>query len=293
MLKNHFALKRNILHISIMIANFIKLKILFFFLFFNLWCHCVYGQEVSDYTLEASIKIKSIGKTTRDVFQIYRELGANPQEVAVPFVFFTFLGYPNYPAIVSESNVCIFVYGSHPDCKRKYIVATKIVQDSNIQKILERFGCNIEINSGWTFFTQKKEDFNLIKDKQAILAYANERGNNDIEITVKPSIIDCTRLIEDKNLKNALNSIDKAQLFLNVSDNQIDINSDFFYKKEGFDFSDWLVKISNKPGIITKILSKNKNEVKANSLIERKELNNLCNRLRDHINSIGANTNYL
>lgn len=268
-----------------MISANIKLKVILFFIFFSCLGSLSYAQEVNEYSLEASVKIQSIHKSTQDLLQIYREIGANPQQVAVCFVFLSFLGYPNYPALVQDSNVCILIYSSPNTCKRKYVILCKLVEGSNIQKILENLGYNSETYFGWTFFT-KKDDFNLVKDKQELLAFANDRAKNEIDITVKPSILSCTKLVEDKNLRDALKNINKAQFSVNVSDNQIDINSDFFYNKEGFDFADWLVKNINKPGLSTKIIQKDKTEIKANFLLERKSLSSLCNQLKEHVNKI-------
>lgn len=268
-----------------MIGRIIKHKIFFSFIFFGCLA-MMQAQEINEYTLESSIKIQSIRKTTQDLLQVYREIGATPQQVAVPFVFLSFLGYPSYPAIIPDTNVSIFVFSAPHSCKKKYIFLAKLVEGSNIQKILENLGSNSQIDSGWTFFAKDKEDFQLLNDKQSFIAFANDRAENEIEITTNPAILSCTKLTEDKNLSSALKNIDKAQISINILDNQIDMKSDFIYKKEGFDFADWLVKNVNQPGIVTKILDKNKNQVKANFLLERKSLTNLCNILREHINKI-------
>ena len=252
-----------------------------FFIYFG-------NLEANEYSLEASIKIQSIRKTSQDLLQLYREIGATPQQVTFLFVFFSVLGYPNYPALAPDTNLCIFTYSSSNTCKRKYFIATKLVEGSNIQTILQNLGGNSETHSGRTFFTKHKEDFDLIKDKQSLLTFANDRPKSDIESIIKPSIISCTKLTEDRNFKDALRNIDKAQVSINVSDNQIETVSDFFYNKKGFDFADWLVKNLNKPGLVTKILQKDQNEMKANFFLERKTLSNLCNQLKEHINKISA-----
>lgn len=280
-----------------MINIYIKLKLFLISIFFLNLIPFVSAQDgrelqesnASTFSLEASAKKRSISKTTQDFIQLYRELGAQPKQIASAYMFLAFLGFPNYSSVAPESNLCIFVYGSPNRSSKKYILLAKLIPDSNIQKILENFGWTCEIHSGWAFLTKKKEDIGLIKDKQSVLNFANERSQNEIELTLNPSTLSRTLLIDDINLKEALKNSDKATLSINVFDNQIDINSEFSFSnnKEGFDFGDWLIKQSkeqNIPGLATKILSKDKNALKVNITLERKALNNFCDRLQDYNN---------
>lgn len=244
------------------------------------------AQNTDQYVLEGQVKIKSIGKTAQDALQMYREIGASSQQIAVPYMFLSFLGHPNYPAIYPNENVCIFLYGSPNDCKKKYVFMAKLQENNNLKKVAENLGWAVEEHKGWSFFTKNKSDFQLIEDKHSLINYANGNIKADLEFNTKPSILSLTKLKPDQDLHSVLSNVNKAVLNINLPEGQIIIDGCFDHKQEKPCLSAWLEKNANRWGLSTKITGQIRKESKVRIALERKDIGNFVNHLRTKVLSM-------
>lgn len=236
-------------------------------------------EEINQYALEAYAKIKSIKKMSQDVLQIYREMGATPKQIAIPYVFLSFLGYPNYFTVAPDQNVCIFMYFSSLEGKRKYIILAKLLEGANVARIIQNLGGSIEEYEGWTFFAKQKEDFKIIKDKKWMITYANGQSKNDIEFSIQPSIISLTKLGADRGLTEALKNLNETTGSININSTQILMDGVLNYKNQEPEFANW-IKNSAQAGLTTKIMPKGKNEAEMHIVLERNNLSHLIHELR-------------
>lgn len=244
------------------------------------------AQNTGQYALEGQVKIKSIKKTAQDALQMYREIGATPQQIAAPYMFLSFLGHPNYPAISPNENVCIFLYGSPNDCKKKYVFMAKLQEGNNLKKLAEGLGWAVEEHKGWSFFTKNKSDFQLIEDKHSLINYANGNIKSDLELNTKPSILALTKLKPDQDLHNVLSNVNKAVLNIDLPEGQIVIDGCFDHKQEKPCLSSWLEKNGNRWGLSTKITGQTPKESKVRISLERNAIGNFVNQLRTKVLSM-------
>lgn len=240
-------------------------------------------QNMDPYSLEAYVKIKSIKKASQDALQIYREIGAEPKQIAACYIFLSLLGYPNYFSIAQDQNVCVFIYRSSQTAKRKYVFLTQLLEGNNVTKIIENLGASREDYQGWTFFAKRKEDFNLIKDKAWMIQYAKQQTNNDIEFNIQPTLFSLINLGDDKKLTDTLKNINEIKGLININDTQIVINGILNYENPIPAINDWLIKNLSQGGITTKIFPKSKKESEIYITLERNNLRNLIHELRAKI----------
>lgn len=240
------------------------------------------------YNLEASLKIKCFSKTAQDTIQLYREIGATTQEIAAPYMFLSFLGHPNYPALSTDKSLCIFIYSSPPECERKYVFLAKL-QTPNLKKLIETLGWGVEDHQDWTFFTQYKDDFKLIKDKQSLVSFANEASKADIEFKMQPTIVSLTKLTGDKELKDVLNNLDSSVWQINLPEGQITLDGLLVHKLTSRqNLGSWFDKYGNRWGAKTKVVHPNSKESKVSISLERKDVPCFFNQLKAKVLSMNA-----
>ncbi len=238
------------------------------------------------YTLESQVKIKSIKKTAQDALQMYREIGATPQQIAVPYMFLSFLGHPNYPTISQDSNVCILVYKSPVDLHRKYVIMAKLHPDNNLKKIAEGLGWNVEEYKEWSFFTKNKDNLQLIEDKNSLTNYAEKSIQTDIEFITIPSILSLTKLNPDKDLHHVLSNVNQAIFNIDLPENQILVHGSINHKQDKPHLSSWLENHTNCWGLSAKTINQNSKDSNVRISLERKEIPNFINQLRAKVLSI-------
>lgn len=277
-MKKRFALDNIVSHISPIMTKYIKHIFMGISFFMSLSCIAV-AQNPDNYTLESEIKIKSLQKTAQDTLQMYREIGATPQQIAIPYMSLSFLGHPSYPAIAPNTNICILIYKSPCDIQRKYIFMVRLQSDTNFRQIIQNLGWAVEDLQGWTFFTKSKSDFQLLDNKDQLIAYANQSIKTDIEFTTQPSILSLTRLTLDQDLTNALNNLNQAMLEIDLPEGQILINGSLNQKHHMPHLSSWLEKHGNCWGLNTKIINPTSNP-KVRISLQRKDIGNFINQLR-------------
>lgn len=243
-------------------------------------------RNTDQYTLESYAKIKSIKKTSQDALLMYRETGATSQQMAVPYVFLSLMGHPNYSGLSPDHNLCAFIYGTPIECKKKYIFMAKLLPTNNVRKIVESLGGAVEEYQGWTLFAKSRDDFKIIKDKKWFLTYANERAKADIEFGIKPDIIPLTKFKVDKKLDGILNNIDKSNWSMDVAEHQIVLEGVLNYKKKDSHLGNWLINNANEPGMTTKVLYNRSRESKVRIDIGRKSLRSLFDQFRVRISSV-------
>lgn len=240
-------------------------------------------QNMDPYSLEAYVKIKSIKKASQDALQIYREIGAEPKQIAACYIFLALLGYPNYFSIAQGQNVCVFIYRSSQTSKRKYVILTQLIEGNNVTKIVESLGASREDFQGWTFFAKRKEDFSVIKDKSWMTDYAKQQTNNDIEFNIQPTLFSRINFGDDKKLIDTLKNINEINGSININETQIVINGILNYENLIPTINDWLIKNLPQGGVTTKIFPKSKKESEIHITLERNNLRNLIHELRDKI----------
>lgn len=285
-MKKRFALVDIMRHIPSIMRRYIKHKCIWICLFWGLLPGIIMAQETNQYSLEGQVKIKLINKTAQDALQLYREIGATPQQIATPYMFLAFLGHPNYPAASPNENICILIYGSPNEHKRKYVFMVKLQEANHIKRILEGLGWGMEEYQGWSFFTKNKSDFQVLKDKNGLVKFASEGIKSDVEFSVKPSIMSLTCLKPDKELNEALGNLDKAIWNIDLPEGQIVINGLFVYKQKGPSLATWLEKYGNRWGVNIKVIGQDHKESKIRISLERKDIGNFINQLRAKVLSM-------
>lgn len=266
--------------------EYIKHKFIGACLFLILLPHIAKAHDSHEYTLESQVKIKSIKKTAQDALQLYREIGATPQQIAVPYMFLSFLGHPSYPAILQDNDVCILVYKS-PDLCRKYVFMAKLHSDNNLKKIAEGLGWRVEEYKGWSFFAKNEDSLQLTQNKNDLINYAEKSINTDIEFNTKPSILSLTKLNPDKDLRDILTNVNQSTFNMDIHEGQILINASFNHKQEKPQLSSWLEKHANCYGLTTKIISQTFKDSTVCISLERKEIASFIDQLRARVLSAG------
>lgn len=241
------------------------------------------AQIAEPYVLEAQLKIRSLSDSTQTALQLYREMGATPLQTATPYMVLSFLGHPFYPSLHPSQNVCILVYMSPTDTQRKYFFMAKLQEGNNLKPVIEGLGWAVEEYQEWSFFTKNKSDFQILKDKNSLVNYANAPIKNDIELIINPSIIALTNLKPAKDLQDALNNLEKSVWNIDINKNPLVIEGLFTYKQKGPEFASWLEKNGNRWGVNITIEGQNQKESKVRISLERKDLGNFINQFRAQV----------
>lgn len=259
----------------------IKQKFLLFYLLF--FSFTVFGQV--SYELEGKIKIKSFGKTAQEMLQMYREIGASPQELAGVYMMLSFLGHPHYPAIVQSNNVCLMIYGSvAPEIDHKYVIMVKLQKGGiiNLRQIVEGLGWVAEDCGDWTFFARSKGDFQMVGDKNALVQFASDEIGSDAEICIKPGMVSFIKLPLDKDFSAALGNLSSMVWNFCLQEGSIVLDGCLFYKKEGQEnlLSRWLERRGNCWGLKSRVICENAKESKVQMSLERVHLLSFFNQWR-------------
>lgn len=263
--------------------RYIKHKFITFLFFGVLTLGHAMVQSGSGYSLEGYLKVRSLGKTAQDALQMYREIGATPQQVAIPYMILSCLGHPNYPGLLEGDNVCLFIFSSLRGMERKYIIMAKLQEESNLKRIVEGLGWGVETYKGWSFFARERDDFQVMGERDRMVECASANIKCDLEFKMKPSIVSLTVWNGDKDLGVVLGSLKDMVWCIDVPAEEIVIEGTFCHvqpQEKGDYLKAWLEKHGNRWGMTAKFLSQGPVESRVRINLARKEVGDFFNQLK-------------